>query len=77
MTRDPPRIPPAPHAASLIVALALAACAPAPDPPATEPERRPTVIDPQLQALDQARGVESEVLDAARRAGDEADADSR
>ncbi len=58
----------------------LAACAPA-SPPSAEtapqPEQRPTVIDPQLRALDQAKGVETEVLDAARRSIDEADAGPR
>jgi hypothetical protein len=57
--------------------LGLAACAPEP-PPASEaeaaPPRQPTVIDPQLQALDKAKGVESQVLDASRRSIDAADA---
>jgi len=61
----------------LLGVLGLAACAPAP-PPASEagasPPRHPAVIDPQLQALDKARGVESQVLDASRRSIEEADA---
>lgn len=65
------------RALSLVATMLLSACAPAPEPPAAEPERRPTVIDPQLQALDKAKGVESQVLDASRRSIDEADEDSR
>lgn len=65
-------------AASL--ALLLAACMPGPPPPQPEPEptttppaRQSTVIDTQLQALDRAKGVEAQVLDQAKRAGDEGD----
>lgn len=61
----------------IVSLLGLAACAPEP-PPASEaeaaPPRQPTVIDPQLQALDKAKGVESQVLEASRRSIDEADA---
>jgi hypothetical protein len=62
---------------AVAAALCVAACAPEP-PPASEaeaaPPRQPTVIDPQLQALDKAKGVESQVLEASRRSIDEADA---
>lgn len=65
------------HGVAAAALLALAACAPEP-PPAGEaeaaPPRQPTVIDPQLQALDKAKGVESQVLEASRRSIDEADA---
>jgi hypothetical protein len=61
----------------MVSVLGLVACAPEP-PPASEaeatPPRNPTVIDPQLQALDRARDVESQVLDGARRSIDAADA---
>lgn len=69
-----------PRGIALSAMLCLAACAP--EPPATteaatDAQRRPTVIDPQLEALDKAKGVESQVLDASRRSIDEADGESR
>ena len=63
-----------------LAAVSLGACSPA-APPATEaaPEAPPraTVIDPQLEALERAKGVEATVLDSSRRALDEADAEPR
>ena len=58
----------------------LSACAPAPaEPPESSKDRaRPTtVIDPQLEALDKARGVEAQVLDQSNRALEEADKGSQ
>lgn len=71
---------PLPRGMALAAMLCLAACTP--EPPATneadaDVQRRPTVIDPQLEALDKAKGVESQVLDASRRSIDEADGESR
>lgn len=69
-----------PRAIAVAMVLGLSACAP--EPPATgeaasDAQRPPTVIDPQLEALDKAKGVESQVLDASRRSIDEADEASR
>lgn len=70
-----------PHAIAVAIVLGLSACAP--EPPAatgetaSDAQRPPTVIDPQLEALDKAKGVESQVLDASRRSIDEADEESR
>jgi hypothetical protein len=69
-----------PAIAVLALAPWLSACAPEPaDAPESskEPARPATVIDPQLEALDKARGVEAQVLDQSNRALDEADKDSR
>jgi len=66
--------------AVLVLAPWLSGCAPEPAeaPESSKETARPaTVIDPQLQALDKARGVESQVLDQSSRALEEADKDAR
>lgn len=54
----------------IVVTTLLAACSPKPaDPAVTDPPaiRQPTVIDPQLKALDDAKKVEATLLEADRK----------
>lgn len=75
-----PRFAVRPAIALLVLASWLSACAPEPaEAPESskEPARPATVIDPQLEALDKARGVEAQVLNQSNRALEEADKDAR